>query len=91
MKRSRYGVPDEESPEWTAADFAAARPGSEVLPPNVFAALTKRRPGERGPQKAPVKVAVTLRLDADIVERFKAGGPRWQSRINEALRGKAGR
>lgn len=32
------------------------------------------------------KVPVTLRLDRDAVDHFKAGGPGWQSRINAALR-----
>ena len=32
------------------------------------------------------KVPVTIRLDADIVERFKATGRGWQSRMNDALR-----
>ena len=32
------------------------------------------------------KKLVSLRLDQDVVERFRAGGPGWQSRINAALR-----
>jgi BrnA antitoxin of type II toxin-antitoxin system len=32
------------------------------------------------------KVSTTLRLDHDVIQRFKAKGPRWQSRINQALR-----
>jgi uncharacterized protein (DUF4415 family) len=47
---------------------------------------TKRRRGQRGPQKAPTKVLMTIRLDADVIEHFKAQGPGWQTRINEALR-----
>jgi uncharacterized protein (DUF4415 family) len=31
-------------------------------------------------------VSVTIRLDADVVESFKAGGTGWQSRMNAALR-----
>jgi uncharacterized protein (DUF4415 family) len=42
--------------------------------------------GERGPQKAPTKQQVTLRLDRDILDRFRATGEGWQSRINDALR-----
>jgi uncharacterized protein (DUF4415 family) len=34
----------------------------------------------------PLKKAVTLRLDADIVAWFKKQGPRYQTRINNALR-----
>ena len=29
---------------------------------------------------------VSLRLDHDVIESFKASGPGWQSRVNEALR-----
>jgi uncharacterized protein (DUF4415 family) len=32
------------------------------------------------------KVSTTLRLDADVIEQFKAKGPKWQTRINDALR-----
>jgi uncharacterized protein (DUF4415 family) len=32
------------------------------------------------------KVSVTLRLDRDVVDRFKASGAGWQTRINAALR-----
>jgi uncharacterized protein (DUF4415 family) len=32
------------------------------------------------------KKLVSLRLDQDLIERFRAGGPGWQSRINAALR-----
>lgn len=40
----------------------------------------------RGPQKAPTKVLTTIRLDADVVAFFRAQGPGYQVRINEALR-----
>lgn len=39
----------------------------------------------RGPQKAPRKTPVSLRLDEDIVAAFRATGRGWQSRINAAL------
>jgi hypothetical protein len=45
-------VVDSENPEWTAEDFAGARPPSE-LPPEILAAF----PRTCGPQKAPKKVA----------------------------------
>ncbi len=50
-----------------------------------LAALVRGR-GQRGPQKAPTKQQVTLRLDKDVVDRFRATGAGWQSRINQALR-----
>ena len=44
-----------------------------------------RRGRGRPPLGAPKKL-VSLRLDQDVIERFRAGGPGWQSRINAALR-----
>ena len=38
------------------------------------------------PPKADRKVSVTLRLDSDVVERFRATGAGWQTRINAALK-----
>lgn len=32
------------------------------------------------------KQLVSLRLDPDVIARFKADGPGWQARINETLR-----
>jgi uncharacterized protein (DUF4415 family) len=46
---------------------------------------------QRGrPKAATTKSSVTLRLDPDVVETFKAAGPGWQSRMNAALRKAAG-
>ena len=71
---------DAENPEWTDADFAAAKP-FEDLPASLKAKLTRGRPRLETP-----KIAVKLRLDQDVVARFKAGGPGWQTRINDTLR-----
>ena len=43
------------------------------------------RRGKRGPQKAPTKKLVSLRLSPEVVEHFKATGPGWQTRIDGAL------
>ena len=40
----------------------------------------------RGPQATPTKILTSVRLDADILEFFKAQGAGYQSRINAALR-----
>jgi uncharacterized protein (DUF4415 family) len=77
---------DDENPEWTEEDFRRSGTAREVLPPELYAILPKRRPGQRGPQKALVKQQVTLRLDANILTHFKAGGRGWQTRINAALK-----
>jgi len=44
------------------------------------------RPGIRGPQKAPTKKSIAIRLSQDVLENFKATGTGWQSRIDDALR-----
>jgi uncharacterized protein (DUF4415 family) len=33
-----------------------------------------------------IKTQVTLRLDTEVIEKFKASGDGWQTRINEALK-----
>lgn len=73
-----------ENHEWTKEDFRRARPGKEVLPRSFFAGLQKRR--ARGPQKTPTKKLVSLRLDPDVLERFRSKGAGWQARVNAALR-----
>ncbi|MFI4940140.1 MAG: BrnA antitoxin family protein [Burkholderiales bacterium] len=45
-----------------------------------------RLPGQRGPQKRPTKVAVTVRYSPEVVEYFNATGDGWQTRMNDALR-----
>ena len=83
MPKARKPLIDENGDvrELKAEDFARMRPASETHPEIVEA---YRR--TRGRQKAPRKVATTIRLDAQVVEHFKAGGKGWQIRNNEALR-----
>jgi uncharacterized protein (DUF4415 family) len=38
-----------------------------------------------------VREQVTLRIDQDVLDHFREGGPGWQERINEALRKAAGK
>jgi len=38
------------------------------------------------PKSENSKKLVSLRLDPDVIERFRATGPGWQARINETLR-----
>jgi uncharacterized protein (DUF4415 family) len=70
----------DDNPIWTREDFRRARPASEVVPRIVAA---KRGPG-RPPLEKP-KVALTLRLDPDMIACFRATGEGWQRRMNEAL------
>jgi len=70
--------------ELTREDMAALRPADDVLPKPLAALL--RRPGQRGPGKQPPKVALSLRLSPEVVAHFRATGPGWQRRIDEALK-----
>jgi len=73
---------DSDNPPLTEQQLAQFRPTAEVRPD-----FLRRLRGQRGPQKSkPVKVQVTLRLDPDVVARFREQGEGWQSRINAALR-----
>ncbi|WP_298261420.1 BrnA antitoxin family protein [Bradyrhizobium sp.] len=58
-----------------------------------FKKMTRKEP-EAAPKAnvAPgVKEQVSLRIDQGVLEFFRAGGPGWQDRINEALRKAAGK
>lgn len=74
---------DGEVRELTAADFALAKPFS-ALPKKLQATL--RKIGERGRQKAPTKKLVSLRLSPEVLDHYRATGPGWQTRIDEALK-----
>lgn len=71
-----------DSPELTDAELAGLRPMREAMPA-LHAALQE---GQRKRGPARTKEAVSLRLDIDLVEKLRASGPGWQSRVNEALR-----
>ena len=72
---------DPDNPIWPEDKLRSARPVEEVMP-EVVAAWRR----SRGRQKAPVKRLISLRLDPDVIDHFRATGDGWQSRINDALR-----
>lgn len=72
----------EDNPELTEEELKELRPFREVFPE--LAASIDRKLGR--PKSETPKKAISLRLDAEVIERFKAGGEGWQSRMNEALR-----
>lgn len=71
---------DGEVRELTARDMARFKPADEVLPQKLKKAL-----GVRGPQKAPTKERITIRLSAEVVARFRQTGAGWQTRMDQAL------
>lgn len=76
---------DVESPPLTDEQLARMRPASEVVP-DIVAAYLRRR----GPQRRPTKRLISLRLDPDVIDHFRARGKGWQARINATLRKAAG-
>ena len=76
VSAKRCFVDPDDAPEITEAmlDRAEIRVGGKVV--------QRGRP----PLGSAAKVAITLRLDPDIVERYRATGPGWQARMNATLR-----
>lgn len=66
--------------------FSAAALADPDNPPLTDAELKQFRRGRGRPQGSGKKEQVTLRLDAEILEHFRATGNGWQTRINEALK-----
>ena len=69
------------SPPLTKEQLANMRPVAEVAPELIEIARRRGRPPLADP-----KVAIKIRLSADVLERFRATGPGWQTRIEQALR-----
>jgi len=71
--------PDAENPEWTE-DMAANAVRLDDLPISLQAKL-------RGRPKATVtKERTSIRLSRDVLDRFRATGAGWQTRIDVALK-----
>jgi uncharacterized protein (DUF4415 family) len=86
-RKAKQPVIDDDNPEWTKADFAAATkfPGGVRLKDLRPSDLVRIR-GKRGPQKVPTKIPVSIRLSPEVLKHFKEKGPGWQSKIDEVLR-----
>jgi len=85
--RRDFVIDEDDAPELTEEMMAQAGLGHEVLPEYILAQFP-RSPGR--PRSPSPKVQTTLRLDAEVIDYYKTGGPGWQSRMNAALRKGAG-
>ncbi|HUD28994.1 MAG TPA: BrnA antitoxin family protein [Novosphingobium sp.] len=76
-------IDPDDAPEWTEEMFrmAAIYKGDELIRPASGTLKSLGRPPVAHPKKQ-----VTLRLDPEVVEGFRATGKGWQSRINAELR-----
>jgi uncharacterized protein (DUF4415 family) len=71
-----------DSPELTDEQLAQGRPFAEVFPDLMESIRRARgRPALSNPKRH-----VSLRLDPDVIDKFKATGKGWQGRINEVLK-----
>ena len=79
----RAWIDPDDAPPWTKDqwDRAEIAIGGKVIRP---ANGTLTKPGR--PKKADAKVSVHLRLSPEVIAHFRARGPGWQTRIDEALR-----
>ncbi|WP_439574446.1 BrnA antitoxin family protein [Phreatobacter sp.] len=68
-------VDADDAPEWTDEVFEAA---------DLYHGETLIRRGR--PRKPKPKVPVSIRLSPEVVDAFRADGPGWQTRIDEALK-----
>lgn len=77
--RKRRPLTDEEGEvrELLLEDMKRFRPIAEVLPPSSLRKL--------GLEAQP-KEKVTVQLSRDVLQRFRARGPGWQTRLDTALR-----
>jgi len=84
-KRKRKQT-DPDNPFWTEADFRRARPAREVLVEQFGRAKAKKMLRPRGrPKTGAARTSISLRLPAEILARWKATGPGWQTRMVEVL------
>jgi uncharacterized protein (DUF4415 family) len=82
-KRKALTNSDGEVRELTAQDAAEAVPFSALPDAEQKMLLSFKK---RGPQKAPRKVPISIRLSPDVAEGLRATGEGWQRRADEVLR-----
>jgi uncharacterized protein (DUF4415 family) len=80
---------DDDNPEWTEEDFARAKSIFEIPELADLAALIRKGGRPQLPERYR-KRRVTIMLDPDVIEHFRAEGKGWQTRVNAALRKAAG-
>jgi len=82
-RKKATSPPSDDNPRWTAKNFAGAKPLRDVLPDLAAASGARRARGR--PKMEHPKESVTLRLDHDVIEAFRATGEGWHTRINDTL------
>ncbi|HED38601.1 MAG TPA: hypothetical protein ENI76_10230 [Ignavibacteria bacterium] len=70
--------------ELTADELKKFKPLSETNP--ALLAKIKKSVGERGPQKSPTKIPISIRVSPEVAEYFRSEGKGWQGRIDKVLK-----
>ena len=73
---------DPDDAEATDVQLMQAKPFAEIFP-ELFESIRRAR-GRPAVEKP--KQVVSIRLDQDVVRKFKATGKGWQAKINEVLK-----
>ncbi|MBF0347879.1 MAG: BrnA antitoxin family protein [Magnetococcales bacterium] len=79
---NRKPLTDEEGEvrELTAEDFRHSQSADGLSP------TLARKLGVRSRQKKPTKERITIRISREVLDRFRATGNGWQSRMDEVLK-----
>ncbi|MDO8359219.1 MAG: BrnA antitoxin family protein [Devosia sp.] len=73
---------DPDNPELTDEQLAQGKSFADALP-DLYASIQRSR---GRPRIERPKQKVTIRLDVDLLEKLRASGKGWQSRVNDHLR-----
>lgn len=77
---------DPDALPMTDEELSRMRPAHEVHPELVARLIRRGRPKLAAPKRQ-----VTLRIDAEVLDHFKASGTGWQTAINDVLRKAVGK
>ena len=77
-REAASGAPIAHDPETELYD-----PDDDAAVVQAWAQGTIRR--SRGPQRAPTKERISIRLSPEVVQHFRAGGRGWQTQLDEVL------
>lgn len=76
----------DENPVWTPEMHARAKPAAEMHGQEIADGMVRKRGRPAGSASPASKRQVSLRIDPDVLDAYKAEGPGWQTRMNDALR-----
>jgi len=75
---------DGEVRELSKEELKQFKPLSEVNPE--LLAKIKKGIGQRGPQKSPTKIPISIRVSPEVAEYFRSDGKGWQGRMDNVLK-----